>query len=114
MAETFVDCSIAEGAAFAISAVLFYLLSSIGMFLVSHPTQPLIRFEGWTGGRVGGCKTNNSKVAHTAVIVHQEEHNALHVSSTSPPMDPCFPSANLLHAGASVSPGWAEDEKSDT
>ena len=51
--ETFTNCAVEEGAAFAISASLFYLLSSIGMFLVSHPQVPLVSLqEGWRGADI--------------------------------------------------------------
>lgn len=106
--HTFVDCSIDEGSAFAISAALFYLLTSIGMFLVAHPRVPLLRFEeGWRAGSAGGNGSNNGKVthqAHTPVVIHQEQEQAPY-SSTSPPMEPYYHNANLLHTGASVSPG---------
>ncbi|KAL7522779.1 hypothetical protein ACHAWX_007479 [Stephanocyclus meneghinianus] len=46
--RTYTDCTISEGAAYAISASIFYLLGSIAMFLVPPPRVPLIEFEsGW-------------------------------------------------------------------
>jgi len=46
--RTYTDCTVADGAAYAISASIFYLLGSIAMFLVPPPRAPLIEFEaGW-------------------------------------------------------------------
>ena len=102
--ETFTNCSVEEGAAFAISASLFYLLSSIGMFLVSHPQVPLVSLqEGWRGADI--AKVSSGEV-HTAVEPHT-------VSSTSPPKPGAFKN-NLVQAGATISPGVAEDEYRDT
>lgn len=102
------NCSIDEGSAFAISAVLFYLLSGIIMFFVYPPRVPLIGFEeGWRGGTATG---GNAKMAHTTVAVHQAEQAVPNVSSTSPPMESAPMNENLLNAGASVSVGVAEDE----
>lgn len=107
--EIFVDCSIAEGSAFAISASIFYLLSSIGMFLTSHPKVPLVQFEeGWRA-REGA---NNHQVAHTPIEVNRNGTDARNVSSTSPPMEQ-YNNTNLRNAGASISRG-GEDEKSGT
>jgi len=115
--QTFSDCFIEEGSAFAISACILYLLACIGMFFVSPPSTPLIRFEeGWRGGRKeGDSETNNgtnSKVTAQSVVPQDESpFLALHkerakpiVSSTSPPMEDFPDNDNLLHAGASITP----------
>lgn len=110
LALEFRNCSIDEGSAFAISAVLFYLLSGIIMFFVYPPRVPLIGFEeGWRGGTATG---GNAKMAHTPVTVHQAEQAVpnVSISSTSPPMESAPMNENLLNAGASVSVGVAEDE----
>eukprot|EP00584_Thalassiosira_punctigera_P005111 CAMPEP_0172536932 /NCGR_PEP_ID=MMETSP1067-20121228/8642_1 /TAXON_ID=265564 ORGANISM="Thalassiosira punctigera, Strain Tpunct2005C2" /NCGR_SAMPLE_ID=MMETSP1067 /ASSEMBLY_ACC=CAM_ASM_000444 /LENGTH=167 /DNA_ID=CAMNT_0013322119 /DNA_START=43 /DNA_END=546 /DNA_ORIENTATION=+ len=116
---TFVDCSIEEGSAFAISACLFYLLACIGMFIVSPPIVPLIRFEeGWRGGvgaAVGGSEPNNGNGKVTTVgmpvlVLHEEQ--AKPISSTSPQTGTVPDNDNLLHAGASMS--REEDEEIDT
>mmetsp|Transcript_29565 Transcript_29565/g.50348 ORF Transcript_29565/g.50348 Transcript_29565/m.50348 type:complete len:224 (+) Transcript_29565:311-982(+) len=55
--KIFVDCSIEEGSAFAISASLFYLITSVGMFFISPPRVAIIGFEeGWRGSRAGLIK----------------------------------------------------------
>ena len=103
--ETFTNCAVEEGAAFAISASLFYLLSSIGMFLVSHPQVPLVSLqEGWRGADIAKVSSGE---AHTAVVPHT-------VSSTSPPKPKGAFKNNLVQAGATISPGVAEDEYRDT
>mmetsp|Transcript_22414 Transcript_22414/g.40181 ORF Transcript_22414/g.40181 Transcript_22414/m.40181 type:complete len:304 (+) Transcript_22414:78-989(+) len=117
--EIFVDCSIAEGSAFAISASLFYLLACIGMFIVSPPRVSLIRFEkGWRGGRAEGrseANNGNSKATALSVVMPREEQAgpAPTISSTSPLMESVPPIDNLLNAGASVCPSGASDEESD-
>lgn len=108
---TFTSCSVEEGAAFAISASLFYLLSSIGMFIVSHPQVPLVSLqEGWRGG--ADVAKVSSEEAHTSVIMNEKQHVPHTVSNNSSPRG-AFKN-NLVQAGVSISPGVAEDEYRDT
>jgi len=94
LAETYVECIISDGSAFAISAAIFYLLSSIGVFVLAPPRVPLVGFErGWRGGRVtegvpGSNRSNNRRGVveqpqqQTTVVVHRE------VASNAPDVPP--------------------------
>jgi hypothetical protein len=102
---SYVKCSIVDGSAFAISASIPYLLSSIGVFFVAPPEVPLVGFdEDWRGRRAQEERENETiqtPMADTAVRVHPNAEH-INVSSTSPPHERLASNINLLHAGATV------------
>lgn len=118
--ETWTKCSIAEGSSYAISASIFYLLSSFGTFLVYPPQVPLVQFsDDWRGNEVNEtsdivANVSDTRPAHTAVMLHQEEIVRPGVSSTvpPPPMEQAPYTNNLMQAGASFPP--PEDDRSGT
>lgn len=121
--ETWTKCSIAEGSSYAISASIFYLLSSFGTFLVYPPQAPLVQFsDDWRGNEVNetsdkAANVDDNRPAHTAVMLHQEKYvRPGGVSSTvpPPPMEQAPYTNNLMQAGASIPPGIPEDDRSGT
>ena len=111
---SYVDCSIDEGSAFAISASLFYLISSIGMFTVSNPRVPLVEFEqGWRvdgvalkaqSGDGNECNNNNSSTTRKRIMGRHEG------PSTTPLIGPVLNNPNFVNASASSSAIGDESE----